>query len=201
MLDIIPNAEQMTALVGKPLYEIWEKLCALIDERYAMEAAWNRGGKAWTYLLAGVLRNVYHAINPVPFPHRIQLLRFVGIGRLRCGAGWRRGSLCRRRLAGRRRCAGRIRPGGLRIRKAAQGNPYRCAKQQERDPALHIGTCLLSEWSTVYRRCIPSALMRFADFRRNSTGRLAARRGDFSNTVAVLESPSAAGAMRRLIPR
>ena len=100
MLDIIPNAEQMTALVGKPLYEVWEKLCALIDERYAMEAAWNRGGKAWTYLLAGVLRNVYHAINPVPFPHRIQLLRFVGIGRLRCGAGWRRGSLCRRRLAG-----------------------------------------------------------------------------------------------------
>lgn len=50
MLDIIPNAEQMTALVGKPLYEVWEKLCALIDERYAMEAAWNRGGKAWTYL-------------------------------------------------------------------------------------------------------------------------------------------------------
>lgn len=49
MLDIIPNAEQMTALVGKPLYEVWEKLCALIDERYAMEAAWNRGGKAWTY--------------------------------------------------------------------------------------------------------------------------------------------------------
>ena len=37
MLDIIPNAEQMTALVGKPLYEVWEKLCALIDERYAME--------------------------------------------------------------------------------------------------------------------------------------------------------------------
>ena len=116
MLDIIPNAEQMTALVGKPLYEVWEKLCALIDERYAMEVAWNRGGKAWTYLLAGVLRNVYHAINPVPFPHRIQLLRFVGIGRLRCGAGWRRGSLCRRRLAGRRRCAGRVRPGGVRFR-------------------------------------------------------------------------------------
>ena len=31
MLDIIPTPEQMTALVGESLYEIWNKLCALID--------------------------------------------------------------------------------------------------------------------------------------------------------------------------
>lgn len=49
MLDIIPNTEQMTALVGKSLYEIWNKLCALIDENYDMDCLWDKGGKAWTY--------------------------------------------------------------------------------------------------------------------------------------------------------
>lgn len=49
MLDIIPNTEQMTDLVGESLWEIWEKLCALIDEKYDMDCLWNNGGKAWTY--------------------------------------------------------------------------------------------------------------------------------------------------------
>lgn len=49
MLDIIPNTEQMIDLVGKSLWEIWEKLCALIDEKYDMDCLWNNGGKAWTY--------------------------------------------------------------------------------------------------------------------------------------------------------
>ena len=49
MLGIIPDAEQMTTLVGKPLYEIWNKLCALIDEKYDMDCLWDKGGKAWTY--------------------------------------------------------------------------------------------------------------------------------------------------------
>ena len=37
MLDTIPNEEEMTALVGKSLYDIWNKLCALIDEKYDMD--------------------------------------------------------------------------------------------------------------------------------------------------------------------
>ena len=45
MLDMVPNAEQMTILVGKPLYKIWTQLCALIDERYDMERLWGSGGK------------------------------------------------------------------------------------------------------------------------------------------------------------
>ena len=49
MLDRIPNTKQMIALVGKPLYEIWNKLCSLIDEKYEMDCLWNNGGKAWTY--------------------------------------------------------------------------------------------------------------------------------------------------------
>lgn len=49
MLDIIPNTEQMTDLVGKSLWEIWEKLGALIDEKYDMDCFWNNGGKAWKY--------------------------------------------------------------------------------------------------------------------------------------------------------
>ena len=49
MLDKIPNAEQMTTLIGESLYEIWNQLCALIDEKYDMECLWNKGGKEWTY--------------------------------------------------------------------------------------------------------------------------------------------------------
>ena len=49
MLDIIPDAGQMTTLVGKSLYDIWNKLCNLIDEKYDMDCLWNQGGKAWTY--------------------------------------------------------------------------------------------------------------------------------------------------------
>lgn len=49
MLDKIPNAEEMTALVGQSLYSVWNELCALIDEKYEMECLWNKGGKAWNY--------------------------------------------------------------------------------------------------------------------------------------------------------
>ena len=49
MLDMVPDAEQMTTLVGKSLYEIWTQLCALIDEKYDRERLWGSGGKAWTY--------------------------------------------------------------------------------------------------------------------------------------------------------
>ena len=49
MLDTIPNKEEMTALVGESLYNVWEKLCALIDEKYDVDRLWDKGGKAWKY--------------------------------------------------------------------------------------------------------------------------------------------------------
>ena len=49
MLGYVPNAEEMTNLVGKPLYEVWNKLCALIDDKYYMDCVWNNGGKVWKY--------------------------------------------------------------------------------------------------------------------------------------------------------
>ena len=49
MLDIIPDTEQMTNLVGKSLYGVWNELCALVDAKYDMDCIWNKGGKAWTY--------------------------------------------------------------------------------------------------------------------------------------------------------
>ncbi len=49
MLDKIPGAEEMTALIGQSLYDVWSKLRILIDEKYDMESLWNKGGKAWTY--------------------------------------------------------------------------------------------------------------------------------------------------------
>ena len=41
--------EQLAELVGKELYEVRHRLCALIDEKYDMERVWAAGGKAWTY--------------------------------------------------------------------------------------------------------------------------------------------------------
>ena len=49
MLTTIPNEEEMATLVGKALYDVWKKLCALIDEKYDMDCLWNNGGKAWKY--------------------------------------------------------------------------------------------------------------------------------------------------------
>lgn len=49
MLNKTPNAEEMTALVGAPLYDLWTQICAFVDERYDMEKLWNSGGKKWTY--------------------------------------------------------------------------------------------------------------------------------------------------------
>lgn len=49
MLDTIPAAEEMTALVGKPLCDVWTALCALIEEKYDMDRLWDKGGKAWKY--------------------------------------------------------------------------------------------------------------------------------------------------------
>lgn len=49
MLDTAPNTEQITALIGKSLSEVWIALCALIDEKYDMDCLWDKGGKDWTY--------------------------------------------------------------------------------------------------------------------------------------------------------
>ena len=39
----------MTDLLGQPLFEVWQKLCVVIDEKYEMERLWNAGGKNWIY--------------------------------------------------------------------------------------------------------------------------------------------------------
>lgn len=49
MLETIPAAEELSTLVGTSLYEVWKKLCALIEENYDADRLWNKGGKAWKY--------------------------------------------------------------------------------------------------------------------------------------------------------
>ncbi|MBD5148337.1 MAG: DUF3788 domain-containing protein [Oscillibacter sp.] len=49
MLNTIPSQEELAALVGEPLYDVWKKLCALIEETYDMDRLWGKGGKAWDY--------------------------------------------------------------------------------------------------------------------------------------------------------
>ncbi len=46
MLEKTPNSEDMIALIGSSLYDIWTKLCAVIDEKYDVERLWDKGGKA-----------------------------------------------------------------------------------------------------------------------------------------------------------
>ena len=49
MLENIPTQSTMTELLGPSLFEVWQKLCSAIDEKYEMERIWDNGGKRWTY--------------------------------------------------------------------------------------------------------------------------------------------------------
>ena len=49
MLENIPTQSAMTELLGQHLFEVWQELCSLINEKYDMERLWNTGGKNWTY--------------------------------------------------------------------------------------------------------------------------------------------------------
>lgn len=45
----IPSAEELTSLLGEPLYTLWQKLVEMIEENYETERLWGRGGKDWDY--------------------------------------------------------------------------------------------------------------------------------------------------------
>lgn len=49
MLEKIPTNEELVALIGQPLFEVWIKLNDLIESKYDMDRLWNSGGKKWTY--------------------------------------------------------------------------------------------------------------------------------------------------------
>lgn len=49
MLEKVPTKDDMIALIGQPQYEVWNKLCDLIETKYDMERLWNSGGKKWKY--------------------------------------------------------------------------------------------------------------------------------------------------------
>ena len=49
MSEKIPSQSTMTDLLGQPLFEVWQKLCVVIDEKYEMERLWNADGKNWIY--------------------------------------------------------------------------------------------------------------------------------------------------------
>lgn len=45
----MPTSEVIETLIGKELYQIWNALCSLIEQKYEMERLWNNGGKKWIY--------------------------------------------------------------------------------------------------------------------------------------------------------
>ena len=49
MLVETPSRATLTELLGPSLGNVWEALCAAIEERYEMECLWSTGGKHWTY--------------------------------------------------------------------------------------------------------------------------------------------------------
>ena len=44
----MPSTQEIENLLGKTLYEIWQKLTAVIDANYDADRLWNSGGK-WKY--------------------------------------------------------------------------------------------------------------------------------------------------------
>ena len=49
MLERIPSLSTLQELLGQTLFDVWQALCAKIDEAYEMEREWNADGKNWTY--------------------------------------------------------------------------------------------------------------------------------------------------------
>lgn len=45
----IPTSEVIERLIGKELYQVWNALSLLIEQKYEMEHLWNSGGKKWIY--------------------------------------------------------------------------------------------------------------------------------------------------------
>ena len=41
MLENIPSQSTLSALLGQALFEVWQELCSVIDEKYDMERLWN----------------------------------------------------------------------------------------------------------------------------------------------------------------
>ena len=49
MLEKIPSQSIMIELIGQSLFEVWQAMCSIINEKYEMDRLWNSGGKKWTY--------------------------------------------------------------------------------------------------------------------------------------------------------
>lgn len=44
-----PSDNELIALLGAEVVEIWKEICANIESKYDINIAWNNGGKAWKY--------------------------------------------------------------------------------------------------------------------------------------------------------
>lgn len=49
MPENAPSRAELAGLLGEALLEVWQGLCAAIEERYDMERIWSSGGKNWAY--------------------------------------------------------------------------------------------------------------------------------------------------------
>ncbi len=49
MLEKIPVEEDLIALFGQSLFDVWMQMNYFIDSKYDMEHLWSSGGKKWTY--------------------------------------------------------------------------------------------------------------------------------------------------------
>lgn len=49
MLERIPDAHDLTALLGDELFHVRENLCSAIEEKYDMDCLWDKGYREWIY--------------------------------------------------------------------------------------------------------------------------------------------------------
>jgi len=51
MLEKIPSQEELLSIMGENMFKVWSDLNSFIENTYAMEFLWNKGGKTGIYEL------------------------------------------------------------------------------------------------------------------------------------------------------
>lgn len=49
MLERIPTADDLRALLGDELHRVFEALCRAVDEKYDVDRLWDKGYRDWAY--------------------------------------------------------------------------------------------------------------------------------------------------------
>lgn len=46
---MVPEKNELMSLLGEEKFAVWERVCAVIEEKYEMERIWDKGYRDWIY--------------------------------------------------------------------------------------------------------------------------------------------------------